>query len=122
MTKNKERTLEQTIEKYLETQCTTRGWLCPKSASPGKNGFPDRIVITNEGKVIFVEVKRPKEVPRKLQLKQFLIPLLEHNTNVVVVSTHEQVDELIQQIERNIKIEPENKNTFYIKTKTTREE
>ena len=118
----KERQLEHAIESKLETACIERGWLCPKASSPGKGGFPDRIVITNNGIVVFVEVKRPYEIPRKLQVKQFLKPIAEHDANVVVVSNEEQVDELISQLEQNILPEPENMTSFYIKKKTKSQE
>lgn len=112
-----EETKESVIEAALESACKKRNWMCPKTASPGQSGFPDRIVITDEGVVVFVEVKRPNKKPRKLQLRNFLIPLRRHNANVVVVSTEEQVDMLMDQMERHVSPEPENETSFYIKEK-----
>lgn len=114
MAQDKKPMLEHVIETTLERQCRERGWMCPKTASPGRGGFPDRTVITDKGVVVFVEVKRPKEVPRKLQVAQFLRPLAEHNANVVVVDTIDAVNELMHQLEQDISPKPRDLKTFYI--------
>lgn len=61
--------LESAIEKYLKRYVEKLGGLCWKFVSPGTDGVPDRIVLLN-GRVIFVELKRPGETPRPLQLKR----------------------------------------------------
>jgi hypothetical protein len=61
--------LESAIEKYLKRCVEKLGGLCWKFVSPGTDGVPDRIVLLN-GRVIFVELKRPGETPRPLQLKR----------------------------------------------------
>ena len=109
------RELESKIESYLENLCKDRGWLCQKTAAVGSSGFPDRIIVTNKGQVTFCELKRPKEKPRKLQIKMFLKPLNDHHASVVVVSNKEQADELISQLENEIIPRPTDEKTFYIK-------
>lgn len=47
--KQAERRLADGVKKY--------GGLCPKFVSPGMPGVPDRIVLTADGRVIFVELK-----------------------------------------------------------------
>lgn len=59
----KESTVEAAIRDYAKSlHCLTF-----KFTSPATPGVPDRIVISPEGKVLFLEVKRPGERPRKLQ-------------------------------------------------------
>lgn len=48
---------EAAIEAQMVRMVHDRGGLCLKWVSPGNNGVPDRIVITPEGRVIFVELK-----------------------------------------------------------------
>lgn len=53
-------TLEKEIEKKLTNIVKRHGGLCLKWVCPGWSGVPDRIVLLPGGKVIFVELKRPK--------------------------------------------------------------
>lgn len=46
------------MERRLVKMVKERGGLCYKFTSPGNPGVPDRIVITPEGQIIFVELKR----------------------------------------------------------------
>lgn len=52
--------LEKDIEKKLVDVVRKRGGLCLKWVCPGWAGVPDRIVLLHGGRVIFVELKRPK--------------------------------------------------------------
>lgn len=62
--------LEKQIEHKLLMETRKRGALCLKFISPGWNGVPDRIVLLPGGKMGFVEVKKPGENPRTLQLRR----------------------------------------------------
>lgn len=53
--------LEKDIEKRLVDMVRRRGGLCLKWVCPGWAGVPDRIVLLPGGRVIFVELKRPKD-------------------------------------------------------------
>lgn len=48
---------ESQIEKYMVCKVKEHGGLCLKFMSPGHPGVPDRIVITPNGKTIYVELK-----------------------------------------------------------------
>jgi hypothetical protein len=61
--------LETAVEKYLKRYVEKLGGCCWKFVSPGTDGVPDRIVLLFR-RVIFVELKRPGETPRPLQLKR----------------------------------------------------
>ena len=52
--------LEKEIEAKLVNIVKRHGGLCLKWVCPGWAGVPDRIVLLPGGKVIFVELKRPK--------------------------------------------------------------
>lgn len=59
---------EKNIEKKLVSEVKKRGGICPKWASPGFDGVPDRIVFLPGRKFGLVEVKAPGEKPRPLQV------------------------------------------------------
>lgn len=53
-------TLERDIERKLTGLVKQSGGLCLKWVCPGWIGVPDRIVLLPGGRIIFVELKRPK--------------------------------------------------------------
>lgn len=53
-------TLEKEIETKLRRMVERRGGLCLKWVCPGWSGVPDRIILLPGGRIIFVELKRPK--------------------------------------------------------------
>ena len=48
---------ESYIENYLVRKVKEHGGLCLKFVSPGNPGVPDRIIVTSDGKTIYVELK-----------------------------------------------------------------
>lgn len=52
--------LERDIERALVDRAKRRGGYCLKWVCPGWVGVPDRIVLLPGGRVVFVELKRPK--------------------------------------------------------------
>lgn len=59
--------LEKEIERRMVQTVKDRGGLCYKFVSPGNPGVPDRIIITPDGRVIFVELKTEIGRPAKIQ-------------------------------------------------------
>ena len=49
--------LEAAIEKAFKKKCNKLGFLCVKQQI---NGFPDRLVVSKEGKHVWVELKTEK--------------------------------------------------------------
>lgn len=49
--------LEKAIEARLLKECNKLGWLCLKQNVVGRRGYPDRLIITNKGTHIWVELK-----------------------------------------------------------------
>ena len=60
---------ESTIEGRLVWMVRARGGLCYKFTSPGNPGVPDRIVITPDGRTIYVELKT--EIGRLAQIQKW---------------------------------------------------
>lgn len=52
--------LEKDIDKALGRMIGRHGGLCLKWVCPGWAGVPDRIILLPGGRIIFVELKRPK--------------------------------------------------------------
>ena len=87
--------LEKDIEQYLIEQAkkvlhgSALKWVCP-----GHAGVPDRIILASGLPVVFVEVKRPAEKLRPLQMATHL-QLMALGADCRVVASKEEVDELI---------------------------
>jgi hypothetical protein len=52
--------LEKEIELKLRIMVERHGGKCLKWVCPGWTGVPDRIVLLPKGRVVFVELKKPK--------------------------------------------------------------
>lgn len=51
---------ESTIERKFVRACRERGAMSYKFVSPSHRGVPDRIVVTADGRIVFVELKTPR--------------------------------------------------------------
>ena len=85
--------IENDVETYLYKQAKKHDILCYKFTAPSTRGVPDRILIGN-GKTIFLELKRPGEKPRKLQVAIHK-KMQEHGATVFVADTKELVKDVI---------------------------
>lgn len=61
---------ESQVEKHLAKRVAALGGLCWKFVSPNLRGVPDRVVVMPEGRVFFVELKAPGEMPEPHQLRR----------------------------------------------------
>ena len=111
-TKSPSEIRESEIEKYLKNECEKHNWLYEKVKSLSGNGFPDRCIIA-DGRVIFVELKRPNHKPRKLQVRE-LKKLLEHGAEVCVVHDMNTANTLVYHINNKLPIKIKDKISFYI--------
>lgn len=50
---------ESQIEKKLRDATKKRNGLCLKFISPGNSGVPDRLILMQNSRVAFIELKRP---------------------------------------------------------------
>ena len=48
---------EKAIERYLVEQAKENGLLCLKYSNPNMAGYPDRILVIPDGRVVWVELK-----------------------------------------------------------------
>lgn len=62
--------LEKEIERRMVQTVRERGGLCYKFVSPSNPGVPDRIIITPNGRVVFVELKTETGRLAKIQAWQ----------------------------------------------------
>lgn len=91
---------EKDIEKYLRESIKQAGGECLKWVSPGTAGVPDRIVIWPDGRIVFVELKRPFEKPRPVQ-RVVLRRLYHLGCRVVVMDNRKSVEGFIRWIVKN---------------------
>lgn len=89
--------LEHAIEGQLTLRMAQAGHLCIKFVSPGFAGVPDRIVLTRDGRVVFVECKAPGQPLRRTQ-PQVLATLREMGHRVEVIDTFSQVNQLVKEL------------------------
>lgn len=88
---------ESRIEKRLLVNIERLNGICLKCSCIGFNGMPDRMVVYH-GKVYFVELKAPGEIPRKLQ--RFVHKMLaDHGFDVYIIDSLEGVEEFIHEIQ-----------------------
>lgn len=88
---------EKYIEQRLVSEVKKHGGLCLKLASTGLDGIPDRMVLMSKGKIAFVELKAPKQKPRKLQLVR-IKKLKEMGFSVYVLDNVEDIGGVIDDI------------------------
>jgi hypothetical protein len=61
---------ESAIEATLVSAVKALGGLALKLVSPGLVGVPDRMILSRNGKVLFVEVKAPGRKPTVIQQRR----------------------------------------------------
>lgn len=89
--------LEKNIERHLVDGVKKLGGLCLKFVSPSTPGVPDRIIITKNGKVIFVELKTEKG--RLAKLQEYIIKqMMQRGADVRVIKGMDAVKELLEEI------------------------
>jgi len=86
---------EKALEKKLRTEVTNLGGMCLKFSSPYYTGMPDRIVLLPFGKIIFVELKSPGEVPTERQ-EAVHQKLRDRWFAVYVIDSEDGLDRLVQ--------------------------
>lgn len=85
---------EREIERYLVMRIAQVGGKALKFVSPSYSGMPDRLLLLPDGKVAFVEVKAPRQTPRRLQEHRIAM-LRQMGQQVFVVDTKRAVDDLV---------------------------
>ena len=89
-------TLEKEVEQYLRRKVGNAGGRCLKFVSPGALGVPDRIVLLPGGRILFAELKRPKNGRISGPQWYWQKILTGLGFRFVFVSTRAEVDELME--------------------------
>ena len=88
---------EAQIEARLERMVKDRGGLCYKWTSPNLPGVPDRIVITPDGRTIYVELKT--EVGRLANIQKWVLgEMQKRNADVRVLKGLQAVKGFVNEV------------------------
>ena len=87
--------LEKSIEQYLRRQVEARGGRCVKFDPTYNRGWPDRIVLLPGGKLVWVELKRPRGGVISGAQGVAHEELRRLGQQIVVLKDREEVDEFI---------------------------
>ena len=88
---------ESQIEARLVKMVRERGGLCYKFVSPANPGVPDRLVITPDGRVVFVELKT--EVGRLAKIQHWQIEEMKaRGADVRIVKGIDQAKTFVQEV------------------------
>lgn len=88
---------ESAIEARLVRMVRERGGLCYKFVSPGNPGVPDRIVITPDGRTIYVELKT--EIGRLANIQRWqLDEMRKRGADVRVLHGLDQVKAFVEEV------------------------
>ena len=91
---------ESAIEARLVREVKKRGGLCYKFVSPNNPGVPDRIVITPEGRTIYVELKT--EIGRLAKIQQWQIEeMRKRGVDVRVLKGLDKVMAFVEEVFEN---------------------
>ena len=90
---------EKAVEKYLRRRLEMLGLKCIKFIPDLVNGMPDRLVLLPGRRVMWVELKTDNGKLSEVQRYQHKV-LENLGQEVVVVWNREQVDELVDRLER----------------------
>jgi hypothetical protein len=93
--------LEKIIENKVVHHAKSKRWLAYKFTSPSCRGVPDRMFISPDGNVLFIEFKRKGHLPTALQEKK-IKELRDHKMKVVIVDNIEQGIALIDEFDAKI--------------------
>ena len=76
--------LEKDVEKKVNDYAKAKGMLAYKFSSPARAAVPDRLFITEQGTVFFIEFKRPGEQATPAQQREHL-KLIGYGVKVFVI-------------------------------------
>ena len=86
--------LERDLEGYFARQCKKKGLMTLKLNVRFSRGWPDRIVVLKDGKVMWVELKRPGAKLSPLQIKVHF-ELNKWHQEVYVIDSKEGIDHVL---------------------------
>ena len=90
------KTRESAIEAELVRRVEAAGGRCEKVQVIGRRGFFDRLVVLPGGRVIFVELKRPRGGRWALHQQLYASAYLALGVEVALVKNQEDIDRLLK--------------------------
>lgn len=87
---------ENYVEQYLVDTAEAKGMFVRKLVSPGRNGFPDRLII-HRGRSVYVELKSATGRLSAIQRKT-ISQMADHGAEVCCVCSRLEVDALLAAI------------------------
>ena len=90
-------TSEKALERYLVSQAHDNGLVCLKYFNAHEAGYPDRILLLPEGRVLWVELKSAGCKPTALQHYR-IKSLRQHGHRVVVADSREVIDAIFSEL------------------------
>ena len=90
--------LEKDIEKALVREVKKRRGVAFKFVSPGMDGVPDRIVLLPDSIIAFIELKKPGEHTRPLQIKR-ASQIGALGFPVFCIDSMDQIEEVLDEIQ-----------------------
>ena len=91
-------TIESDIEKYLGKLVKDAGGVYLKIPAMYMTGIPDRLVLLPEGRMSFVELKRPIGGKRAMLQKYWNKKLTDLGYSSCFVQTREEADDLMKRL------------------------
>lgn len=91
----KKKDLELSVENYLVARVGALGGVCEKIQVIGRRGFFDRLVALPGGRVLFVEVKRPRGGVISPHQRQRYAQYAALGCAVAIVKNQEDIDRLL---------------------------
>lgn len=88
---------ESQIEARLVRMVRERGGLCYKFVSPGNPGVPDRLIITPDGRVVWVELKTQVGSLQKIQKWQ-IAEMRRRGADVRVLKGMEAAEAFVEEV------------------------
>lgn len=85
---------ESYVEDYLVKKCKKENFLIYKFTSPGTNGVPDRMIITDNN-IFFIETKARGETTKKLQ-NAIIKQMRKEGSVVFVADSRKEIDEILE--------------------------
>ena len=89
---------EKDLQGFLLKKARAAGMLAYKVESIGQRGFPDCVLISQDGRVVFVEVKHPNGRGRlSIHQLEIIEKLEQYGANIYVIDSKAKALDIVEQ-------------------------